>query len=195
MKRRINKVMSESSNVLGNLGTVFTKIAGVPIEEYGDTMKIEGVIVGDGKKRVDLILPGENPPLLGPNHRLTIEEALAWLQQSDDPTSPVYTDEYNKVVKAMVRKAKYQVDQNVAWKVYERAGYKCEYCGAKGVPLTYDHLLAQAYGGTTTIENGVSACRPCNKAKGHKTLAEWVEYMRERKLEHAEYWADKAKGS
>lgn len=189
--------MSGTSGVLGSFGSAISEIAGVPIEEFGDTIKIQGLIVGDGHKRLSLYLPGEYLVSADKNitKELTLDEALAWLKQSDDPVSPVYTDEVRKIVKAVVRKAKYQVDQNVAWKVYERDGYECKYCGVTGVPLTYDHLLAQAYGGETTVENGVSACRPCNKAKGHKTIQEWVEYMQEKGMSYAEYWANRTKGN
>ena len=162
-------------------------LAGIPLEEYGDTVKMEGVIVGDGHKRRLLYFPGEGayfPEDIG-NHVLSLEEALAWLKQTDDPTSPIYSDELNKIVKAVVRKGTRQVDQNVAWKCYERSGYACEYCGIKSVPLTYDHALAQAYGGKTTLENGVAACRPCNKTKGHMTWDAWMNFMHEKGMIYA----------
>lgn len=179
--------------LLGDFGTakVIEMVADVPIAEFGDTMKVEGVLVGDGTKRVVMYFPGERrKAAVWWEGELTLEETEAWLAQTDDPTEPVYRDN-TKTVKAVVRKARRQLDQNVAWKVYQRAGYECEYCAATGVPLTYDHWLAQAFGGVTTLENGVSSCRPCNKAKGHKTKAEWVQYMIDRGYERADEWANR----
>lgn len=189
------------NNIVGDfgVGSVIEEVAGIPLEEYGDTMRVEAVIVGDGHKRRALFLPGEFGEdatgvvsFVVPTYEMSTAETLAWLKQSDDPVEPIYHAN-TKVVKAVVRKAKRQIDQNVAWKVYERAEYKCEYCNATGVPLTYDHWLAQAYGGETTLENGVSSCRPCNKAKGHLTVDEWVTFMQERGYPNADHWADKAK--
>lgn len=160
-------------------------IAGVELAEYGDTMRIEGVIVGDGHKRRFLYLPGEYRPLpaqLDQGYSMTLDETLDWLKQSDDPTSPIYSDDLNKVIKAVVRKATRQVDQNVAWTCYKRDNFVCRYCSKSGVPLTYDHFQPQALGGLTTVENGRSACRPCNKAKGHMTIDEWTAFQQKRGL-------------
>lgn len=164
------------------------KIANVPLEEYGDTMKIVGVIVGDGHKTRALYLPGEHATVFTEVAELTVNEALAWLKQSDDPTAPIYGD--NGFIKAVVRKAKRQVDQNVAWMCYGRAGYACEYCSKINAPLTYDHWLAQAFGGETTLDNGVSSCRPCNKAKGHMTQDEWMSFMRSHDFKYSARIAD-----
>lgn len=183
--------MSEQRSGVGAPTKAITEIAGVPLAEFGDTMRIEGVVVGDGHKAVALYLPGEDQYSGWRIYRMNLDETLAWLNQSDNPTAPVYEegDDGAKIVKAIIRKSTRQVDQNVAWAVYARDGYECKYCGATGVPLTYDHKLAQAFGGKTTIENGVSSCRPCNKAKGHMTMAEWVEHMRTRGMKYAESWA------
>lgn len=156
------------------------KLAGTPLEVYGDTMRIEGILVGNGGgKSVVFVLPGEPAPAVPTTHQFTIEEAEAWLAQTDDPTSPIF-DGDTGIVKAIVRKATRQVDQNVAWACYARDGYTCRYCGVTGVPLTYDHYLAQAFGGKTTMENGRTACRPCNKLKGHMTIEEWADFQKAR---------------
>lgn len=55
--------------------------------------------------------------------------------------------------------------------VYSRDAGRCQYCGAP-VPrdeITYDHVLPRARGGTTTWENIVICCVPCNQKKGGKT--------------------------
>lgn len=140
----------------------------IPTEEVGDTFQLEGVVYGDGKQSVILAVP------FAGNIQTPIIEyptAIEWeefLHQADDPVSPVG--------KAFVRKSTRQVDQAIAWACYARDGYACVYCDRTGVPLTYDHYLAQKFGGKTTMDNGRSSCRACNKAKGHMTITEWGEY-------------------
>ena len=46
-----------------------------------------------------------------------------------------------------------------------RDGHKCVYCGSSE-NLTIDHVRPKSKGGTDTADNCVTACRPCNQAKG-----------------------------
>ncbi len=58
--------------------------------------------------------------------------------------------------------------------VMTRDGFSCQYC-AVDLPmrdLTYDHVLPRSRGGRTTWENVVTACKPCNHAKGDRTPSE-----------------------
>jgi 5-methylcytosine-specific restriction endonuclease McrA len=47
-----------------------------------------------------------------------------------------------------------------------RARYRCESCGypeaASSTPLEIDHIIPEARGGRTTIENLALCCRSCN---------------------------------
>lgn len=47
----------------------------------------------------------------------------------------------------------------------------CQYCGEERPigQLTYDHVVPRCQGGETSWENIVTACRPCNEAKGGRT--------------------------
>jgi 5-methylcytosine-specific restriction endonuclease McrA len=53
--------------------------------------------------------------------------------------------------------------------LFLRDEFCCQYCGAKG-DLTFDHVVPRSKGGTTTWENVVAACSPCNLKKGSKSL-------------------------
>jgi HNH endonuclease/Helix-turn-helix domain len=57
--------------------------------------------------------------------------------------------------------------------VFERDGYSCVYCGYKGSALECDHSIPLSRGGDNSIENLVTACRPCNLSKGAKLPGEW----------------------
>ena len=54
------------------------------------------------------------------------------------------------------------------YNVFLRDRFRCQYCGEKkpSHELTFEHVIPRARGGQTTWENIVSACEPCNTAKG-----------------------------
>ena len=49
--------------------------------------------------------------------------------------------------------------------VFLRDKFACQYCGDHD-DLTFDHVIPRSKGGHTTWENVVTACSPCNLAKG-----------------------------
>ncbi len=51
--------------------------------------------------------------------------------------------------------------------VFLRDRFTCQYCGASD-ELTFDHLIPRSRGGLTRWDNVVTACAPCNLAKGGK---------------------------
>lgn len=55
--------------------------------------------------------------------------------------------------------------------VLARDLYTCQYCGCTPgrTELTIDHVHPRSRGGTTTWENVVTACGPCNRRKGNRT--------------------------
>ena len=55
--------------------------------------------------------------------------------------------------------------------LFLRDSFACQYCGA-GNDLTFDHVMPRSRGGRTTWDNIVTACSPCNLAKGGRTPRE-----------------------
>ncbi len=55
--------------------------------------------------------------------------------------------------------------------LFLRDGFACQYCGSPD-DLTFDHVIPRSRGGRTTWRNIVTACAPCNLAKGGRTPAE-----------------------
>lgn len=58
--------------------------------------------------------------------------------------------------------------------VAERAGQRCSYCRSPefvGVPMVVDHVIPQAAGGATTLNNLALACYRCNEFKGARLNA------------------------
>ncbi len=56
--------------------------------------------------------------------------------------------------------------------IFKRDNCTCQYCGAKGVPLTIDHVIPKALGGKDIWTNLVTACHSCNNRKGNRTPEE-----------------------
>lgn len=56
--------------------------------------------------------------------------------------------------------------------IIKRDGNKCAYCGKSDVPLTVDHIIPKAKGGSDAWENLVAACVHCNNKKGDRTASE-----------------------
>lgn len=59
------------------------------------------------------------------------------------------------------------VSKRLRFEIFKRDGNKCRYCGAtaEDAPLTIDHVVPVALGGSDEPSNLVSACRPCNAGK------------------------------
>lgn len=59
--------------------------------------------------------------------------------------------------------------------VYLRDQYQCLYCGCtvNRKEATMDHVLPISKGGKTNFENIVTACGPCNFAKGNSMSPKW----------------------
>ena len=49
--------------------------------------------------------------------------------------------------------------------VFARDGWACQYCGSRST-LTVDHVVPRSKGGSSTWENIVASCAPCNRRKG-----------------------------
>jgi 5-methylcytosine-specific restriction endonuclease McrA len=54
-----------------------------------------------------------------------------------------------------------------------RDNHQCIYCGSTE-ELTIDHIRPRCRGGETTASNCVTACRPCNQAKGSLQINEFL---------------------
>jgi 5-methylcytosine-specific restriction endonuclease McrA len=52
--------------------------------------------------------------------------------------------------------------------VFARDRWTCQYCGHERGNLTVDHVVPRSKGGTSTWENIVTCCAPCNRRKGDR---------------------------
>jgi len=58
--------------------------------------------------------------------------------------------------------------------VFLRDRFRCQYCGRQfpAAQLTCDHVIPVAQGGSTSWENVVTSCIPCNRFKGNRSPEE-----------------------
>jgi 5-methylcytosine-specific restriction endonuclease McrA len=52
--------------------------------------------------------------------------------------------------------------------VFARDRWTCQYCGHERANLTVDHVIPRSRGGSSTWENIVTCCAPCNRRKGDR---------------------------
>ncbi len=50
--------------------------------------------------------------------------------------------------------------------VFARDDWTCQYCGSRS-NLTVDHVVPRSKGGTSSWDNIVASCAPCNRRKGN----------------------------
>lgn len=61
------------------------------------------------------------------------------------------------------------VSKRTRYEVLKRDNHTCRYCHATDSPLTVDHVLPTALGGSDAPDNLVAACRDCNAGKSSTT--------------------------
>lgn len=64
------------------------------------------------------------------------------------------------------------------WAALREAWGGCAYCGAIGVPMQRDCVLALSRGGRYTLGNIVPACRSCNASKCNAEVTGWLRRKR-----------------
>jgi len=83
-------------------------------------------------------------------------------------------------------------------RILDRDRYRCQYCGLDGLAnfensliMTVDFVLPRARKGKKAADNLVTACRPCNVIKGHRTFAGFEDakaYVLKRRMDLQKEW-------
>ncbi len=68
------------------------------------------------------------------------------------------------------RKRREPISVRTRFLVLERDNFRCRYCGAGAGPLVLDHAISVRDGGSSGMDNLVTACQPCNAGKGRHSL-------------------------
>ena len=86
-------------------------------------------------------------------------------------------------------------------RILERDHYRCQYCGLDGMSnfensliMTVDFVQPRAKKGKKKPDNLVTACRPCNVIKGHRTFDTFEgakAYILKRRMELQKEWESK----
>lgn len=105
------------------------------------------------------------------------EDWEKFLRQTDILETEILLQGPQGITKAVVRKSQRQIDQNLAWEVFQRDNYTCRYCGRTGIPLSVDHIDLWEEGGATVRENLLTACKPCNRVRGKMPYEEWIKSL------------------
>lgn len=86
-------------------------------------------------------------------------------------------------------------------RILDRDRYRCQYCGLDGLAnfensliMTVDFIHPRARKGKKVDSNLVTACRPCNLIKGHRTFGSFEDakaYVLKRRAELQKEWESK----
>ena len=147
----------------------------IPLERIGNGINFCGVVLGNADEYYVALLPDEEEPEKVDLEVYSAGDWKALLDRMDNVFIKIQGKD--GVVKAMIRKADRLIDKNLQWQVFKRDGYRCQYCGKTGVPMTVDHYMPQELGGETKAENLKTCCRSCNKRKGDMHPNLWEALM------------------
>lgn len=70
--------------------------------------------------------------------------------------------------------ARKSTGKRLRFEVFNRDGFTCQYCGAQppDVLLVVDHATPESLGGSTTLDNLITSCEPCNQGKADRELGQ-----------------------
>lgn len=148
------------------------KFSDIDILKLGHGIQLAGAIYTGDNQTLLMFVPGESLQGGIDVVEMGVEDWQALLKQTDILNTEVRV---GPTEKAIIRKSSRQVDEVVRWGVFRRDGFTCRYCADNECPLTVDHLIPWEDGGPTTDENLVTACKPCNKARGNMALGDWLK--------------------
>lgn len=145
------------------------KEAELNLLDFGSEVTMCGVVFAGKGRTVVVPFPHEDPiDLMRTSvHELDADGFAALLNQLD----VVNVEMSNK---AMVRKSQRRIDSAITWAVYQRDDFRCRYCHERR-PLTVDHVDLWEDGGVSVPANLVTACGPCNRARGRTVYSEWIQ--------------------
>jgi 5-methylcytosine-specific restriction endonuclease McrA len=158
------------------------KILGVPHTEFGNTIKIAGVMLQGKGETHAVFFPEADEEMWPDNLTLnypTHEEWKELIFQLDVVETEIL-DPNNKHQKVVVRKSQREIEKQSSWNVFRRDNYTCRYCGDNKTPLTVDHVVTWEMMGATVEDNLITACRKCNGKRGNMLFEDWLksEYYR-----------------
>ncbi|HOU18298.1 MAG TPA: HNH endonuclease [Candidatus Marinimicrobia bacterium] len=119
----------------------------------------EPLHICDVKRAIVLILEDKASLVKAFDHQM-----LKTVRQNFEIPSVIRIHKYIKVQhwEAVLNKAN----------IFRRDNFTCQYCGARNVPLTIDHIIPKVHGGQDTWTNLITACITCNNKKGNRNLIE-----------------------
>lgn len=164
-----------------------TKFSDINLLSIGNTVQMVGAVYSGEGRTYLMLFPEEG--MEGPKLE-TVEMGLDEWRQLIKQADLLETEVLDRakdgeLVKVIMRKSARQVEEGSRWKVFQRDGYRCRYCGKTGVPLTVDHLICWESLGPTIEANLATSCKKCNKVRGETPYDQWLR---------SQYYTDVSRG-
>lgn len=143
--------------------------------DFGNNLMMSGVVMSGMNNTVVVLLPEFSAEMM---HDMEVVPTTMggfkdFIRQLDIQETKIF--DQGKNAKIVVRKSQRQLDNRIVWQVFRRDNFKCRYCGDDESPMTYDHVMLWEDGGETSVENGVTACKKCNKTRGNMDYSDWLD--------------------
>lgn len=92
------------------------------------------------------------------------------IRRLNNKTGSFYND--REIWDAICRVERGRVSNKMRFRIMERDGYRCRYCGRRGngYNLEIDHIIPIAKGGKSTYDNLQTLCHDCNVKKGDSIM-------------------------
>lgn len=97
------------------------------------------------------------------NKTFSSQQIMGFIKRLNNRDGYFYRDK--EIWDAICRVERGKVSNKMRFSIYQRDGYRCRWCGAKG-SLEIDHIKPIAKGGKSTYDNLQTLCTRCNKYKG-----------------------------
>lgn len=140
----------------------------------GNQLQMSGILFsGEGMAYLIMLPDNTFVPFMDEAIYPTPAEWTALLKQADETI--IYEQDTTGLMKAFIRKSQASISGGVQQQIWLRDGLKCMYCNRPmgEVVLTVDHFLPLELNGVNDSRNYISACRRCNKDKGHMLPQDW----------------------
>jgi 5-methylcytosine-specific restriction endonuclease McrA len=96
----------------------------------------------------------------------TVRRAVVLLLKSKAEVIEKWDRELHSERMTMTRPAVIRLRTKITRRaVFARDGWTCQYCGSRS-SLTVDHVVPRSKGGSSSWDNIVASCAPCNRRKG-----------------------------
>lgn len=104
--------------------------------------------------------------------KLDVKQRVLYIREDEWKVQSESLQQKESRQRTFAQEQRNRITKKVRFAVLQRDNFTCQYCGAHGpgVVLEVDHIIPISKGGTSDMDNLITACFDCNRGKGDATL-------------------------